>query len=72
MNPEKVARESSRRDGRWYWSLSGLVKQDVARLRVLGDVRREAVELLDGLGIDFLSHTRGERERERERERVRE
>lgn len=35
-------------------SLSGLVEEDVPRLRVLGDVGGEAVKLLDGLGVDFL------------------
>lgn len=35
-------------------SVSGLVKQDVSRLRVLGNVRRQTVELLDRLRVDFL------------------
>lgn len=33
---------------------SGLVEQDVPRLRVFGNVGGQTVELLDGLGIDFL------------------
>lgn len=35
-------------------SVSGLVEQDVSRLRVLGNVRRQTVELLDRLRVDFL------------------
>lgn len=35
-------------------SVSGLVEEDVPRLRILGDVRRQAVELLNCLGINFL------------------
>ena len=38
----------------WPGSVSGLVEQDVSRLGVLGDVRRQTVELLDRLGVDFL------------------
>lgn len=40
--------------------VSGLVKEDVARLGVLGDLGREAVELLYGLRVDFL---RGEKKK---------
>lgn len=38
-------------------SLPGLVEEDVPGLGVLGDVRGESVELLDGLGVDFLPNT---------------
>ena len=38
-------------------SVSGLVEEDIARLRVLGDLRGESVELLYGLGVDFLEGT---------------
>lgn len=34
--------------------VSGLVKEDVARLRVLGDFRRETVEFFYSLCINFL------------------
>lgn len=41
-------------------SVSGLVEKDVAGLGVLGDVRREPVELLNGLSIDLLQERRTE------------
>lgn len=34
--------------------VSGLVKEDVARLGVLGDFGRETVEFFDGLRVNFL------------------
>lgn len=39
-------------------SVSGLVEQDVSGLWVLGDVRRQTVELLDRLRVDFLREKR--------------
>lgn len=39
--------------------LPGLVEEDVSRLRVLWDVWRQPIELLDGLGIDFLNKPEG-------------
>ena len=36
--------------------VSGLVKEDVARLRVLGDFRSESIEFFYGLRIDFLQN----------------
>lgn len=42
--------------------VSGLVKEDVARLGVLGDFGRETVEFFDGLRIDFLQEKKGETE----------
>lgn len=41
--------------------VSGLIKEDVARLRVLGDFRSETVEFFYGLCIDFLWNRNGER-----------
>ena len=41
-------------------SVSGLVEQDVSRLRVLGDLRGQPVELLYGLSIDFLPREKGD------------
>lgn len=40
--------------------VSGLIKEDVARLRVLGDFRSETVEFFYGLCIDFLWNRNGE------------
>lgn len=39
-------------------SLSGLVEEDVSRLRVFWDVWGKPVKLLDRLGVDFLHNTR--------------
>lgn len=41
-------------------SVSGLVEQDVSWLRVLGNVRRQTVELLDRLRVNFLQEKKNE------------
>lgn len=40
--------------------VSGLVEEDVARLRVLGDFRSEAVKFFYGLCINFLQEYTGD------------